>query len=408
MCPHSPMTRRTFFALVSGAVCVLASSVVIARSQVQVFYRKIKGRLRSESAPLPAVAQHPADLPTESEHISVERALNSRCSSDNDGDPETFHWGMFDESVQLSRDQIDRVVSLTSHCAIPQAGSLIKVEKNELTFCIDAAATGQQRTACMIESGMQQQAVGLACAALGVGLIFEAQGPDGQPMSAQEFATVKMRLGAMKPSYDGAFWSIEPPRKERPWLSGNLPDPKRDSSVPLVQALQSFRSDGTVGTAASRNDLSQLFWAARGRTPHLYKSKPWGLTIPTWQGLQDISGVYATDGSRFHTYINWKNGRPTHRVESVAAPTQAQQLRNTFSPWNFFLIFMTHESHARALWEVGYQVLNTTLQASALGVSSRTVLLGENEQALFTGLPSGTPVAMVALKAAETNLLESR
>ena len=39
-------------------------------------------------------------------------------------------------------------------------------------------------------------------------------------------------------------------------------------------------------TRADKTKISQLLWAARGRTPHYVKSHPWGLTIPTWGGVQ--------------------------------------------------------------------------------------------------------------------------
>ncbi len=52
------------------------------------------------------------DLPEEGDNISVEMALNSRCTSDYDGNPEKFHWGMFDRKKKLSSEQIKKIISL--------------------------------------------------------------------------------------------------------------------------------------------------------------------------------------------------------------------------------------------------------------------------------------------------------
>lgn len=378
-----------------------------ANSQMQVLFRKIKGRLRSGTASAVVEAQHPAVLPSNGERASVELALNSRCTSDNDGDPETFHWGMFDPSARLSPEQVNRIVRLAENCRIAEGRSKVEIDNRGLTFSLDAAAMRHARDIAMVESGMQQQAVCLTCAALGIGMVFESQGPDGTQASSEKFVTTKMRLGAMKPSYNGAFWNPSTPVAERPWVTGNLSDPTRDGRTPLVTALENFRVENKNGAVTSTINLSQLLWAARGRTPHLYKSTPWGLTIPTWQGLQNISSVYVAAGSRLYQYLNWKGGRPTHRLEAGTNLPQFDRLRRLSPASNCFVVMATNESHARALWEVGYQVLNIAVQASALGLAYRTMVLTEQDRVAFSGAPVGTPAAVIGLQVPDEQFLNN-
>lgn len=376
----------------------MAGSVLAANSEMRVLFRKIKARLRSGANSEVIEARHPAVLPSDGERISVELALNSRCTSDNDGDPETFHWGMFDPSARLSPEQVNRIVRLAENCRIADGRSKVEAHNASLTFSLDAAGTRHEREIAMIESGMQQQAVCLTCAALGIGMVFESQGPDGTQASTEKFITTKMRLGAMKPSYNGAFWNASTPEKERPWVMGNLPDPTRNGRTPLLTALGNLRVANRNGAVTSTSNLSQLLWAARGRTPHLYKSSPWGLTIPTWQGLQNISSVYVAADSGLYRYVNWKNGHPTHRLEAEKNPPRFDRLRDLLPSSNCFVILATNEPQARALWEVGYQVLNIVLQASALGIKYRTLVLSEQDQVAFSGVPVGTPTAMIGLQ----------
>ncbi|MBZ5688633.1 MAG: hypothetical protein LAP86_26760 [Acidobacteriia bacterium] len=402
------MTRRTFFEFLGTGLCVLAGSLVIAGSRVQVILRKVRGRLKAYSSlPSGGVEQQVVELPREGERVSVERALNSRCSSDYDNDPEIFHWGMFDTSARLSSNQVDRIVRLAERCRLSERGTRVETDQEALTFSADAAELEHAREARMIESGMQQQAVCLVCAALGAALVFDSQGPDGTYLSNQHFVATKMRLGAMKPSYGKSFWSTAAPENERPWLTGNLPDPKRDSQAPLLMAIEDFQPNRKDGARATLSDVSQLLWAARGRTPHLYKSNPWGLTIPTWQGLQNISSVHVAASSKLYQYVNWKNGRPTHRIEAEATAMEVDHLQHLAPGTDCFLVLTTDEAHTRALWEVGYQLLNIILQARALGLSYRTQVLSEKDRLGFAGMSRGTPVAMVALRAANERLLES-
>ena len=59
----------------------------------------------------------------------------------------------------------------------------------------------------MIESGMQQQAICLICAALGVGMVFKNLSDNGVSFSDKYYATTRIQLDPMKPSYNGSSWS---------------------------------------------------------------------------------------------------------------------------------------------------------------------------------------------------------
>ena len=53
-----------------------------------------------------------AQFSTGGDAISVEMALNSRCTSDSDGNPRKFHWGMFNRTKKLSDEQIKKIIGL--------------------------------------------------------------------------------------------------------------------------------------------------------------------------------------------------------------------------------------------------------------------------------------------------------
>lgn len=399
------MTKRKFLAMATGGVGLLIGSVLLQRSEMRTLYRKLKGRLKGNRGPGLPLSRRLAELPPDGERVSVELALNSRCSSDYDGDPDVFHWGMFDTAAQLSGDQINRIARLAGRCRLVPSGTGVELDNNILRFFIDKTGSENQHRVYMIESGMQQQAASLACAALGVGMIFSNLGPDGRETSSGKRATIEMRLDPMRPSCRGSFWTASAPEKERPWLSGNLLDPQRDGTVPLVTMLENVSCERQEGAAATRDSISQLLWAARGRTPHLYKSTPWGLTIPTWQGLQDITVVYAAAGSKLYRYVNWRKGRPTHSLEPITTGTALpRRLRDMFSPWNCFIILATNDPYARGLWEIGYQLLNVLVQASALRTACQAIVLRDDHRPAFAGLLPGRPCAVIGLHAAETGL----
>ncbi|MBW2123571.1 MAG: hypothetical protein JRH07_17260, partial [Deltaproteobacteria bacterium] len=268
----------------------------------------MRGRLGLAPEIPPDSEREIVELPDEGRTVSIEKALNSRCTSDYDEDPRNFHWGMFDRMKRLSEDQVHSVVELAR---IPRFTALdvgIRAKEGLLTFVIDNHASGIERDWAMIESGMQHQAVGLVCAALGVGMAFRNLGKDGKTLSDGVHATVNIQLDAMKPSYGASFWSDMPPVEKKPWQRGNLPDPARDGTIPLTGALERLKTEKGHGQQPTEESVGQLLWAARGRTPHFYKSRPWGMTVPTWAGEQGISSVYFVSERGVSKYVNWHGG----------------------------------------------------------------------------------------------------
>lgn len=366
-------------------------------------YHKILGLFGSGQAVLPESRRREAVLPGDGRDISVETALNSRCTSDRDDDPRHFHWGMFDRESRLSPGQARLIVSRIQIPRFTDGGPSIVAEDNALTFIIDSQATGFARDCLMVESGMQQQAVGLVCAALGVGYVFRTLGTGGTRISEKEFATVRIQIDAMKPSFHGEYWSTSPPADPKPWKSGTLPDPARGGGEALLTAIQELRASNDGGAQADTRALGQLLWAARGRTPHYYKSDPWGLTIPTYQGNQTITGLCVLSGGRYSEYVNWRDGRPTHSLENERCVDARllEILLDRYRPMNGFILVHKNENLERALWEVGYQLLNAMLQAHSLGLCYRAVLFDEIERKRFQDVGVKEPVAALLIRQRE-------
>jgi len=191
----------------------------IESSFLRRLYYKIEGLFKSPVKLPPDSEREKVELPPEGETISVEMALNSRCTSDYDGNPKKFHWGMFDRTKKLSDEQIRKIIHLAKIPRFTPRKVEIQSEHNMLTFVIDNHASGLLRDWMMVESGIQQQAIGLACAALGVGMVFRSLGDNGTTISDTDYATIKIKLDAMKPTYEGSYWSSFPPTGRKSWLS---------------------------------------------------------------------------------------------------------------------------------------------------------------------------------------------
>lgn len=357
--------------------------------------RKTKGILKSALHFL----RPDFDLPEEGESISVETVLNSRCTSDYDGNPERFHWGMFDRTKKLRTEQIQNIISLAKIPRFTHKKVTIQSERDTLAFIVENHVSGIVRDWTMVESGMQQQAVGLVCAALGVGMIFKNIGKDGTSFSDTDYGTINIRLAPMKPAYGGSFWNNLAPADPKPWLRGNLPDPVRDGPKPLISTLRNLRVENKGAVAATEHSISQLLWAARGRTPHLYKSRPWGMTIPTWAGEQHISSAYFVSNNRLTKYINWDHSRPTHALLELNKRDEQlfHKLIKSFSANHGFIILGKNEDFARALWEVGYQLLNLLLQANSLDIPYQAVLLNKAQKSTVSLAGIKDPVAIFAI-----------
>ena len=338
-------------------------------------------------------------LPPQGETISVEMALNSRCNSDYDENPKKFHWGMFDRTNKLSDEQIKTITGLARIPRFTDGRIEVQSERNMLTFVIDHHASGLLRDWMMVESGMQQQAIGLVCAALGVGMVFRGLGYAGTTISNKDYATVKVKLDPMKPTYDGSFWSSLPPAGKRAWRRGNLPDLVRDGDKPLISALGGLKIENRRGRTSTDESVSQLLWAARGRTPHFYKSRPWGMTIPTAEGKQDISSVYLISDHKLCGYVNWHKNSPTHSLEVLGEIDidLHSELIKLFPSNNCFIVLGKNKNFAAALWEVGYQLLNLLLQAHSLDLRYRAARLDETQKTLVRSIGVNNPIALFAI-----------
>ncbi len=394
------MQKRTFLKLASLYSTLPLLYSFSGCSEIKITIRKLKNRLKPSPQIPPLQDRVESTLPPGGESISVETALNSRCSSDFDDDSTLFHWGIFDKNKRLSSNQINRI---SSHAQCKNlAGnhtSTVKPNKSSLQFFINNSLTGDDRDWSMIVNGIQQQAAALVCSALGIGNVLNNRGKDGKVISPETLNTVSLRVGPMKPSYSNSYWSSDLPQTESPWKEGNLPNPTRKGSMPLLKAIDQLSMEYLGDPIRDQKLLGQLLWAARGRTPHLYKSTPWGLTIPTWAGKQTISSVYLVENDGLYLYNNWDKNRPTHRISKIGTYHRdvINQQKAYFPTWDTFILFNANESLGRALWEIGYQLCNTIVQALSLNLSYNVFHLNAAQKKCFKLEGCNNPTICVAL-----------
>lgn len=339
------------------------------------------------------------NLPPGGESISVETALNSRCTSDSDANPEKFHWGMFNKKKRLSSKQIDDLAKLARIPRFSDKGVAVQADGSYLLFKIKKPLSDNIYESVMVESGMLQQAICLLCASFGVGMVFKNLGKDGKALSDTELGTIKIRLGAMNPGYDGSFWTKLPPSGTSAWKKGNLPDPVRDGDNTLLSILAELKIENEGQYKASERSISQLLWAARGRTPHFYASKPWGMTIPTWAGRQKITNMCFVNKDRIYQYQNWVDDRPTHSMIELEKPDVdvLRKLTEHFPSHSGYIILGKNEEFARSLWEIGYQLLNLMLQAKTLDIKYKASILTEKQKTIIELLGVKNPVAILSI-----------
>lgn len=366
-------------------------------------YHKVRDRVYPYSNIKPESERDVAILPKEGVSISVETALNSRCTGDYDEDPRYFHWGIFDRDKKLTAEQIDQVVALARTPRFTDGGIETRAEKNILTFIVDNRLQSLQRDWAMVECGMQHQAVGLVCAALGAGYAFNDIYNGGKAISDSQFASIQIKLNPIKPSYDGSYWSNGLPVEKAPWKSGNLPNPTRLGEKPLISTLAQLKTTHEMGRNISTRDLGQLLWAARGRTPHYHMSEPWGMTIPTYHGKEAISEVFVISDEKISKYVNWEHGCPTHSLEMVGSnrDESAKKLANLCASNECLIVLGRNLREAIGHWEIGYQLLNLMLQASSLNLMYSALLLDDSQKKLFEDSGINDPVAALLLKLSE-------
>ena len=391
------MKRRTFLIGAAGVAIAGATLLTMDRWLIDKLTMRVKGLISPPPKMPPEKEREIVQLPAQGQGVSVELALNSRCTSDSDGNQRYVHWGMFEQGKTISPEQLNQVVMSSTVPRFTTERTTISSEGRRLTFSIDSRVSGMVKEWLMVENGMQQQAVCLVCAALGVGMVFRNLGVDGQVRSPSDWGTIRMDLDAMKPSYDGSFWTGSAPAERKPWLTGNLPDPHRDGNRPLLQVLKGLEHSHEGSKKADLPELGQLLWAAKGRTPHLYKSKPWALTVPFWTDRVETTSVYLIWNQRVFRYVNWDSNRPTHSIAEIRtlSEKESEGMATEFSGRDRFIVLGRNDDHGRAFWEIGYEVMNILAQAKSAELEYSSHLLNDTQSRQVTQLGIRNPLALV-------------
>jgi hypothetical protein len=146
--------------------------------------------------------------------------------------------------------------------------------------------------------------------------------------------------------------------------------------------LSKLQTEILKGKKTTKKDISQLLWAARGRTPHYYKSKPWGMTIPVNKGKQNISTIYLISGKDIFEYSNWKKNNPTHSIQKAKEIEKELLRKEPFSLQisDKSIILAINEISDTALWEIGYQLINLIIQAFSLDLKYSIIMLNEKHR----------------------------
>jgi len=239
--------------------------------------------------------------------ISIEKVLNSRCSSGS-ASPQRSHFGTFTDK-HPAEETIDHILSC---CDIPRFsdGKLLHWFKNGYLFLgFENPKDPNAQRLLNIESGMQHEAVYLGCTAEGVGTCIHNQGINGTQYE-EKMATARHLIMQITYPYDTGKFSTKAPGPQKPFVPGkNLTEPRRDGDTECMTQLPKLTTFSRSGSSATEKDVSQLLWAARGRTPHCVKidrwNLMWGLTIPTWGGSQNYTSVCFVTGGKLYAYVNW-------------------------------------------------------------------------------------------------------
>ncbi len=238
--------------------------------------------------------------------VSVEKVLNSRCSSDSG--PMKSHFGTFTDK-NPPEATLDHILNCLS---IPRfsGGNLLQWFENGYLFLgFENSKDPFAQRVLHIESGMQQEAVYLASAAEGVGTCIENQEINGT-QNGEKTSTAKFLIREMANPYASGKLTTRAPGPQKPSILGkNLTEPLRDGDNDCLAEMSKLTMFKKSGSSATEKDTSQLLWAARGRTPHCVKinkwNHMWGLTIPTWGGVQNYTSVYLVRDKKLYRYVNW-------------------------------------------------------------------------------------------------------
>ena len=345
--------------------------------------------------------------------VSIEKLLNSRCSCGfKSGPKKSGHWGTFINKSPM-KEAVDRVLL---YCNIPRfsTGKLLHWFEGEYLFLgFEKSDDWYTQRLLHVESGMQHQAVHLACAAEGLGTCIRNQGINGTEYG-KKIATARHLMMEMADPYQSGKFTIKAPGPEKPFKAGkNLTDPMRDGDIECLSHLEHLAIFKKSGSSATEKDVSQLLWAAKGRTPHYIRmhvlNQLWGLTIPTWGGEQNHTTVYLIKHAKLFRYINWTKsfslinraflnyakwirGNPTHDIKFVKSMNIRAQLDGASTA----IILCQNENTNRALWEVGYMLENMFLQAKSLNIWYTSKIFDnlETEQMAKLGI-SGAVAALL-------------
>jgi len=345
--------------------------------------------------------------------VSIEKVLNSRCSSQFGVDCRKSHWGTF-----IHRRPSKKIINRVLRCRnIPRfsSGKLVQWFTNGYLFLgFEKPKDPNAEQVLHIESGMQQEAAYLACAAQGVGTCIHNQGINGTEYG-EKIATSRHLIMKIVDPYESGKFTTKAPGPEKLFRRGkNLSEPLRDGDIECLPQLEHLTSFNKSGCSATKKDVSQLLWAAKGRTPHCIRihawNLQWGLTIPTWGGGQAYTSVYLVKDRDLFRYTNWTKkfsllnrlfreklkwtrGTPTHDIGFV----RKVNIRSQLDGADTAIILCRNEKSSRALWEVGYMLENMFLQAKSLHISYGSKIFNTNEMSQLAELGMRNAVAAVLL-----------
>jgi len=347
------------------------------------------------------------------EIVSIEKVLNSRCSGGFDARPKKSHWGTF-----INRHPSKKIINYILHCCnVPRfsSGKLLHWFNNRYLFLgFEKPKDLYTERLLHIESGMQQEAVYLACAAQGVGTCIHNQGINGTEYG-EKIATARHLIMEMNDPYESGKFTTKAPGLEKQFRAGkNLSEPLRDGNVECLPQLKHLKSSKKSGSSATKKGISQMLWAAKGRTPHHIHqhvwNQVWGLTIPTWGGGQAYTSVYLVNDKKLFRYINWTTsfsllnrlflhyakwtrGTSTHDIQFVRNVNVSAQLDGADTA----IILCQNEKSNRTLWEVGYMLENMFLQAKSLDIFYESKLFKTDEISQLDELGVTSAVAAILL-----------
>jgi hypothetical protein len=343
--------------------------------------------------------------------VSIEKVLNSRCSSALDIDARKSHWGNL-----INQRPPEKVIDQILRCCnIPRFsdGKLAQWFKNESLFLgFEKPKNQHEERLLHVESGMQQEAVYLACAALGIGTCIDNQGLNGTQYG-EKTATARQPIMEMIDPYESGKFTTKAPGPEKSFKAGkSLTEPVREGNVECLPHLEHLESFNKSGSPATEKDISQLLWAAKGRTPHCINVDRWkfmwGLTIPTWGGGQNYTSVYLLKDKKLYSYVNWTKdfslmnrffrekfrwtrGNPTHDIRFFRNADISSQMEGHEET----IVLCQNERTGRALWEVGYMLENMFLKAKSLGISYESKIFSADKASRLYELGVANAVAAV-------------